>query len=80
MSIAPVSSILDHLQEINAIYKVVLKMDTQQLYNYLLHLESQYTLESSCNYAKMVHMLHPVKYELDTRATTRFGVISVLEL
>jgi hypothetical protein len=51
-------------------------MDTQQLYNYFIQLESEYTLESVNNYAKMVHMLHPVKYEQDTLAATRFGAFS----
>ena len=69
-----VSSIMGHLIEINIIYKEVLKMDTQQLYSYFLHLESQYTLEKVNNYAKLVHMLHPVKYEQDTCGAKRFGI------
>jgi len=60
-----VSSILSHLTEMNIVYNNALKMDSQQLYAYFNNLAALYTMRDENNFAKIVHMLHPVKYAKD---------------
>jgi len=49
----------------NIVYNNALKMDSQQLYAYFNNLAALYTMRDENNFAKIVHMLHPVKYAKD---------------
>jgi len=67
MSIVSVSSILNYLTDINEVYNNSLKLNSQQLYAYFINLAAQYSIRDENNFAKIVHMLHPVKYAKDIK-------------
>ena len=60
-----VADVFNHVHELKHIYDETAPLNQLHLKNYFLNLEVQYLRHGSNNFAKMVHMLHPLKYQLD---------------
>ena len=57
--------VLEHLRDMMKVYDVVRGISSIQLYEYLLKQEDEYIHANTNNYAKSVHMLHPLKFKKD---------------
>lgn len=58
--------VLEHLRDMRKVYDEIQGLSSIQLYEYLLKQENDYIHSNANNYAKSVHMLHPLKYKADS--------------
>ena len=60
-----VTSVRQHLRQMNLIFEETNSLTKFELYEYLLNVSDQYEKKNKQNFASVVHKLHPRKYTTD---------------
>jgi hypothetical protein len=62
------SDVLSHLSDMKKVYDHVNSLnDAKELHEYFVTLENDYIKKQEQNYARTVHMLHPLSYNNDKK-------------